>query len=439
MTTTVPNTFARQRLYTEPRQPFPYSAVLLLVIAAIILGIAARFSQPLAAVLFVPFYVCLCVLEPRVALWLMFFAVAFPYDVSGGGFVHSAPAEISLVVATPIFWLRTVARGGRRVINPILLPVLIYFLICVISTLVHWTGRDAIVSILQMVLYLVLAVKFFSTWIKNRAQLRAALYGLITACTLVSILLVGFRREDILGIHKNATGTFLSYTVIILAELWLAAATIGRRRGWLNLLLLVNLAGLVMSTSRGAWMGAIAGLCVLMLARRQYGLFAKAIVIMIPAIAICWFLVPQEQREYAIALGSSSRNVQARLITIENYREQFMKSPIIGQGVGLRKEQDSTNIVMSTLAETGVVGLVAFAAIQVVFFWTLFRAIRAVPRDHPDFSFLLLGGALVLCLFVHGCVDHYWSRTQIPVWGMAGAAIGVASDLRRRPRQAAPR
>jgi len=57
-----------------------------------------------------------------------------------------------------------------------------------------------------------------------------------------------------------------------------------------------------------------------------------------------------------------------------------------------------------------------------------------VSRSDPDFSVLTIGAALVTCLFVHGCFDHYWGRTLLPVWAMAGAAIAVYSARLRRPR-----
>ena len=318
----------------------------------------------------------------------------------------------------------------QRVANPMAPAIWAYFLVCLLSTLVHWTGRDAIVSIGQMALYLILAVKFFSCFTTDRRQIFTAMYGLIASTTFVALVIIALRRDAVFGVHKNATGTFLSYTVIMLAELWLLAASGRRPRKWLNILLAINVAGLVMSTSRGAWLGSVMGLTLLMLCRRQFGLFMRAACVMIPAILACWFLMPQSQRDYAMHFGGDARNIESRVDTISFFAHEFIRSPVIGVGVGLRKEHDSTNVIMSTLAETGVLGLIAFLAIQVSFFWAVFRAMRWVQRSDPDFSILVVGAALVLCLFCHGTVDHYWSRTQLPVWGMAGAAIAVA--YRRR-------
>jgi hypothetical protein len=400
---------------------------LALLAAAAVIGTVALFSQLAAAILYIPFFLAFCWYRPMAAIALMMGEVAFPYEVSGSGVVHTAPAEISLCLAFPVFWMKSMLARHPRISNPLVPAVWAYFVVCMISSLVHWTGRDAIVSVGQMALYLLLAVKFFSSFVRDRRQIFAGMYGLIAATTFVGLLLLILREDYVLGIHKNATGTFLSYTVLMLSELWLLAASSGRSRKWLNILLVINLAALVMSTSRGAWMGALVGLAILMLARRQYALFGRALLIMIPAIAICWLWVPQEQRDYVFDVSSSAHNVKTRVKTIDFYEQQFTQSPVIGSGVGLRKEEDSTNIIMSTLAETGVLGLIAFLSIHVVLVWTIMRTLKRVPRTHPDFTILILGLALPLCLFTHGLVDHYWSRTQLPVWGMAGAAIGVAS------------
>jgi O-antigen ligase len=403
---------------------------LILLLAGIILGVAAYFNTLAAAIIYAPFFMLLCWFNPAAALFIMFAEIPFPFNLSGSEIVHTAPAEISLCLAFPVFWLRSLLKHYPRVSNPILIPVAAYFLVCIASSFVHWTGRDALVSLFQMFLYLVMAVKFFSCFVNDRRQFNAALYGLIAACTFVSAILLITRHDYVLGVHKNATGTFLSYVVIILSEMWLSRASSRRGKILVGLLLAFNLAGLVMSTSRGAWMGAFAGLCVILAARRQFKLFGKVVLVMIPAIAACWVLMPQEQRDYALDFGSVNRNVGSRINTIQIYEQEFSQSPVLGVGIGLRKETDATNVIMGTLAETGVIGLVAFMSIQYCFFRPVYKATRRIPPSHPDLTYLGLGAALVLCLFTHGMVDHYWSRTQLPVWGMAGAAIAVITAQR---------
>jgi hypothetical protein len=420
--------------WTRPRLVIPYWTILLLVLAGVLLGSIAYFSRLTAAALYVPCYLMLCWYRPELALGLMFAEVSFPYDVAENSPVKMALSEISLCLALPVFWFKSLSVGHRRIFNPIALPIGAYFLICMISTLVNWNGKDALVSFFQMVIYLVIAVKFFSSYVPYQRQMYAAFYGLIASCTAVSLIMVATRNDYVLGIHKNASGGVVAFAVIVLAEFWLSAAARGRRRKWLTILLAVNIAGLVMSTCRGGWLGALAGLGVLLIFRRQYGLFAKALLVMIPAIAACWMILPRESKDYALDVGASSHNVRTRLDSIQFAKTRFMADPALGSGIGLRKEYDATNVIMSTLAETGVPGLGAFLAIHAALLWTIARTMRSFLRTDTAFSLLALGAALLVCRFTHGCVDHYWARSQAPVWGAAGMAIGIHSAHRYRAK-----
>jgi cell division protein FtsW (lipid II flippase) len=122
-------------------------------------------------------------------------------------------------------------------------------------------------------------------------------------------------------------------------------------------------------------------------------------------------------------ISTSSQSTQARFQSIDISREQFLHSPLIGVGVGFRKVYDSTNLIMSTLAETGVLGLLTFLSIFIAFACMVFRAWQRLKENDPAISLLSIGAALSLSSFVHGCVDHYWNRGLFPVWASMGLAI----------------
>jgi hypothetical protein len=175
--------------------------------------------------------------------------------------------------------------------------------------------------------------------------------------------------------------------------------------------------------------------------RRQYQLMLRAGLIMIPLIALAWQFLPSETRDYATSFDSKRYNISERYKFIDTARELWERSPIYGSGVGLRKEYDATNLAWSTLAETGVLGLGAFALIHVVFFLSVIRTYRFLARDSLHSSILLIGGALLLRHFTHGMVDHYWSRGAVTMaWagvGMVGYSyFTVQYELRRRRLQA---
>jgi O-antigen ligase len=146
-------------------------------------------------------------------------------------------------------------------------------------------------------------------------------------------------------------------------------------------------------------------------------------------------MLPEETKRYATDLNPDSKfgSAASRIVSIEYAYGVFKSSPILGVGVGLRKQYDATNVAMSTLAETGILGLIAFAAIFGTLFWMAWQAQRRIERDDPTFSLFAVGVALVSGKLLHGCVDHYWSRGIIPAWAGAGLVVYAYNYARRLP------
>jgi hypothetical protein len=167
----------------------------------------------------------------------------------------------------------------------------------------------------------------------------------------------------------------------------------------------------------------------------------RAALVMIPLIAFAWQFLPSDTREYATSFDPNRYNIAERYKFIDTARKLWLDSPIYGSGVGLRKEYDATNLAWSTLAETGVLGLLAVILMHVVFFISVFQTYRHLARDSLHSSILLIGGALLLRHLTHGMVDHYWSRGAVTMaWAGAGMVgysyFTVQRELRRRRLEA---
>jgi O-antigen ligase len=352
----------------------------------------------------------------------MFAAAPCVYDL-GGGPVKMALADISLMLAFPVLLARRILSPGPLASNPLRWPTWAYFAVSLTSILVNQAFASSIVSMLQMVVYLVIAIFVFSNCTRGMPEIEPAFLGFIFTNAALSLTAIVLRSDYILGLHKNSLGAEVGYGLIICTDLWIARWLTRRSRRWLTAALLLLSAGLVMSLSRGSWLGTAAGILVIFAIRRRHRLLLKSLAIMVPAVCLCWFSLPAQSREYAADITASSPNVQARLQSIDYAREQFLSRPLLGVGVGLRKTYDATNVIMSTLAESGVLGLMAFLSIFVAFAYMVFRARRTLKEDDPTFSLLSIGAALATCSFVHGCVDHYWSRGLFPVWACMGLAV----------------
>src|SRR5579862_434482 len=354
---------------------------------------------------------------PSIPLMLIFALAPFQQDMSIGGPVKFSIAEINLMLTCVMFVIqRRPIRWG-----PAALPIALYLGACVLSSFVLW-HPSTLTSMIQMVLYMVAAVVVFTTFARTEEDFRPAFYGLLAIGLVLATAVIVLRTGYVLGLHKNGVGDSLAAAVIVCGELWFAE-TRRKARMALSAVMVILTAGLFFSLSRGAWMGAFVGLVVILSMRRQFKLIFRASFFLVPLIAICWKLLPDQDRSYTTGLSKANWNIQMRYNSLYFAEECFSKSPIFGVGVGLRKEYDATNLFWLTLAETGVLGLAAFLAIHVSFLRMVWRTQRLLSRSHMLYSLVAIGGALITSKFVHGMVDHYWSRGAIMIaWASAGMA-----------------
>ena len=385
----------------------------------------------LAIAIYVTMYYMLTWDRPAVALLLILAAAPFQTDVSGGGgFARFSLAEVNLALAIPLI----LVRSKRVRLGPSAFPIGLYLIVCVLSAL--QSPRDTTVtSILQMILYFYVAVAVFSTLAKSPDDYVPAMWGLLWVGAALSI--AGMATNFFLpGMNKNGIGASLSVVFLVATELWFRGYT-ARAKLRLGILFSIVTAGLLLSLSRGAWLGAMLGVLVLFTLRQQLKIVVRFAIVALPVIWLGWGFVPAEKREYALGFDKSRYNIAARYDSVEYANMQWQRNSLLGSGVGLRKEYDATNIVMLTLAETGILGFISFFSIQIVLLAALYKAQVGLPRSDPLFSLLALGGALTVARIGHGMVDHYWSRGAITVaWSSVGMSTYALSALRARRRVA---
>ena len=376
-------------------------------------------------------FIFLCWNRPEIVLALIFSLAPFQQDIAEGGPVKFSFSELSLVLAFPTFMIKRLTRRRFPIsIGPILIPTVLYFSVCLYSSWATSQGKEALISLIQMFLYLFCAVSIFSSLLEKKEDLILSLKGFVLVCVFLSLLVPG--GPYVLGLHKNGIGGSLSCGIIACTELWFNTENSKQRR-LLAIVCMIIAAGLLFSLSRGAWLGAVAGLFLLFALRRRFKFLLRTATVLIPIILICWNFLPQERREYALDFRPQAYNVAARLSSIEFAKSQFQENPLYGVGVGLRKTYDATNVIWLVLAETGIAGLVTFASIYFVFFLMVWRTQAYFNRGDPLYSLLAIGSALVLDKLAHGMVDHYWSRgASMLAWAGAGMAIGVYMTMRQQ-------
>lgn len=418
---------------SAPASEFRIPPAFVLGFGALVVAAASlALGQPLyvAGAIYAIAFLAIAWTRPDAALLLIFISAPFQTDLGGQNAVKFSVAEVDLLLSLVVLLLQNVVQRRRLSLGPIALPVCLYFSVCALSSALHWQGLSAVTSLGQMFLYFVVTVVLFSQFARRLEDLRRALLAFVLIGVLLA--LVGPATSfNFLGMNKNGIGASLSCAVLVCLELWIVAKT-KPAKAWLGLALALIAGGLLLSLSRGAWLGALCGMVAITLLRRQFTLLVRVLAILVPVIALCWFILPKEQKSYATDFGSGRFNIQARYKSVDFANKFFQQSPVMGVGVGLRKQYDATNLVMSTLAETGVVGLVTFSLIYVSLFWMIWQAQKRVSRSDLRFSFLTIGAALTLCTLAHGMVDHYWSRGAITLaWASTGMATGVYLTLQR--------
>ena len=137
-------------------------------------------------------------------------------------------------------------------------------------------------------------------------------------------------------------------------------------------------------------------------------------------------LLPPETRDYAFDFNPERGNIEARVDNQDMAIKMIEQNPILGAGIGVRKDFDATQLVLFTLAETGVLGMITLTLVFTSFFGMVWRTQKRLARTEFSYSLLAIGGALMLARIGHGMVDHYWARGPTMMgWAAAGMATGV--------------
>lgn len=382
------------------------------------------------AAVYCALFVVVGAMKPAWMFVLIIAAAPFPRSIPGLP-VKLSLSDLNVVLAVIVLLSRPLRRRPPLILGLIATPIIAYMTVCVVSSASGWRGMSSLVSLIQMVPYFVCSVGVFAATRGNPNLMLLGFKWLVGVGVFLAISVIIARSGYVYGIHKNNVGSSLACILVVTVEFWFAASQT-RTKSILVYSIAILAAALLITVSRGAWMGAIAGLVVVFWARREIRVLTRSLIILIPVITIVWQFLPEEDRDYAIGFDPGRANISSRIQTIEYTMTEFQKSPIIGVGVGLRKEQDATNLITMTLAETGVLGLAAFLAIHLAVIRMAHDSLRVVtPQAGWPFSVLVIGTALLFVKFAHGLVDHYWSRGMISLaWAGAGMVLGVYSTVR---------
>jgi O-antigen ligase len=474
---------ARPSPRTDPQPVMLLFAVLAVTALSVVAG---ELFGPLAAVV-TPFAIALAVAalrDYRVAIWLTVFMLPIaptsliPKDLIGLSPVYIVYALVLVTISSLLvtgalrpgrlviprwprmFWLYVLLFTGAAIHGAFYLEGIPDYFVA-LNVITSNSLRDYLqVTVLNPSLALVTA---FMLSIAIRSANRPAMYlvPVFASATIYALVVFytaltsGSSLNDLgsqdsrqylsgTGMHANELGLLLN-TAMSLALF--SFSTVRRLALRLALGILAGVLGLavLLTFSRGAWLGTLAVVGYLLFVRRNFILFGIAL-LLLPVAAM---LMPESVTERAThEMGSNNVDAVSSGRVDDIWKPllpEISKHPLVGGGTGSILWSDAAreqNILpvghphsayLGALLDLGVIG----AAILLMFFRHMWRQYRRLAKAVPDRfwqGFFNGGAACILLLFVQGMTDDSFlpGRTQPYLWISYGVAIGFASRLKAR-------
>lgn len=277
----------------------------------------------------------------------------------------------------------------------------------------------------------------------------AGVYGMVTAGALeVQFAGAGALDGRAVGVFNqpNQLGTFSAALLLIAWGLALAARS--HTVAWISALCaLLAAANLVLSFSRGAWIGAVLGAVLLVVlipasGRRHLRGAAGLLAVAVP---LTWILAPQVpslvyERIVSIADPQSNPDDQRPLIYQEAYR-QILQRPVLGQGPGNFQTASrmaeargagvdalhTHSMVLQAAAETGLLSLAVLGALVLSLGWRVWRALPELPGT--DATVMIGLACAAVAVLGQGLFDYTLTNPILSylMWTVVGSLL-AASD-----------
>ncbi|NRB09184.1 MAG: putative bicarbonate transporter, IctB family [Richelia sp.] len=387
-----------------------------------------------------------------------------------------------------LFWvLLTVSddtsKQNTATVTPIHLVVFLYWLIAAVATALSPAKQAAIKDLITFSLYIPL---FF---LCARVLLISRIRSVIITIFLHTSLFVSVYgiRQWFFGAPALATWvdpesslakTTRVYSYLgnpnllagyLIAAVVLSAVAIFAWQTWFQkalavTMLVVNGSCLVLTFSRGAWIGLVAALFALLVLlyywwsiRMPPAVQVWLPVIVIGAIAVLFtlaiaFVEPVRERFFSIFADRKDSSNNFRRNVWDAVFKMIRDRPVIGIGPGHNAFNkiyplyqvpgytalSAYSIFLETIVETGFVGLAGFLWLLIVSFNVAAQQLRRLRAIEQKDAFWLMGAiAAMIGMLAHGLVDTVWYRPSVHTlwWLMLGIIASYWTPVRQNHPQ----
>lgn len=456
-------------------------------VAGILLAWLVPPTAPLLLVVMLAAYAACFVRAPERAL--IVFVLALPADVLTPSLrllpgVNFQTGMVATLILAAVMSAMSQPRPGPR--NVMLWPTLYYVGILGLSVILahvygtawehdfvrgwHRLDLGYLVSFWKnQAAYAFLAPVAFVV-LKNRDWVRGAVQAVAWATLFISVQAIVQLREQaaldpsdpvqraagLLFAQPNILGGFLALMLAILLPVAISAGLGWRERSLYLAAVAATTGSLMLTFSRGSWLGALVGLAAAGVLRRGR---VALVLLVVGASAVVW--IPESVIDRAKMTFETKSALPTDQIEIEGSArtrleqwgqlpEMWMEAPILGHGYrsyprlwgrirssGLAQAAHSS--IIEFVAEEGLAGLIAYAW----FVWILFRSgVRARRSEDPFVAALGVGTAAAACALV--VLDASGTRFRngdlmAYVWIVGGGVARLAAGMPRRATETGPR
>jgi O-antigen ligase len=338
----------------------------------------------------------------------------------------------------------------------IVVPFIVFIMACIITIPISSNTSFGIVKVVQRVEFLLLMAGTIAL-LRDRAMLRRTIDAYLLGCLALALLTLGFAAlhgvqrggVNVLFYNKNAIASFLcmGLPLVIARILFKVSPQQGR---WIALALTLS-GALLITGSRGGWMGTIVAIGVLTGLRNRRALIRYIIVAGILVIVMNAVL-PDDLTRISqfntanLSSPSAGGTVLSRLILWSDAVKLIAAHPILGVGVGGYltihnyhgdtqdfSTNDPHNAFLYMWGELGTVGLLAFIFLLVAIFRMANKGRRAT-RNTPDYWLAVGCFAALSSYLVYTLTEPIWVRGDgLVFFLLVGITTNLATGVAYKP------
>lgn len=392
--------------------------------------------------------------------------------------------KINQLVAglTLIAWVLSLMFQKRKIEpNPLTWPIIFFLLACFLSILQAGDLTRAI-EVFVFTVFVILVGVLVVNLVNSKDKLQQIITMLFTITLIICLFALYQFVGDMIGLSPALTGLKVGYTKIVfgfprvmaffneplyLADFLFIPLGIGIalffaniniiKRSYLWFLIVLMLIVFILTVSRGAYLGLVAMALVFLIfmIRKIFAwkhIIVGVMIILSVGAGTLFFLSKAQPRAFEEFIGhvtvqdfSSGESTQGRLQAYSKAIDIWKSHPVLGIGVGnygpyTKGFPDSKTVTgwdvvnneyLEIMAETGTVGIIAFALIIIVLFW---RGIIAYFLSHDEFLKVILVGLFAAFIAILVQYNFFSTLYIMHIWVLIGLIIAVENLIFREKK-----